>query len=413
MTEQESITQPTPRTTHHAPRITRPQHRRLFLFLTLLLLAILLQVIVLGWRAETVFFVTWLLAALTVQHDGRLSAGVGLGFLATVPLLLLADQKGAAEQTAIYAFYFLAIGVVVQIEEVVLARFGWLDRKLDLAYLWRPVDQALQRAWSAAIGAVGRLQAAADRRELVRLVQILGAAGLATVFLWAVLSGAPASVVAPLLGGAILFPFLVWGVWLILRAMGPAWVLRVLLALALLVVMTFTLAWLYDLGTADRLARMETAYDFVENLDRAQHASPPAEGEAIEARAWAVEGEARRVLYQHPAFAGSSRVAYTVPIGEGYLLAFELSTNPDSWLLPGDGVTFTVYVESDQGTDQVFSTYINPKEEEADRRWHPAAIDLGAYAGQTVTIIFETGTGPAGDYRYDWAGWGTPRLLEP
>ena len=31
----------------------------------------------------------------------------------------------------------------------------------------------------------------------------------------------------------------------------------------------------------------------------------------------------------------------------------------------------------------------------------------------TVTIIFETGAGPAGDYRYDWAGWGAPRLVVP
>ena len=36
-----------------------------------------------------------------------------------------------------------------------------------------------------------------------------------------------------------------------------------------------------------------------------------------------------------------------------------------------------------------------------------------ATAGQTVTIIFETGAGPAGDYGYDWAGWGAPRLLKP
>ena len=68
---------------------------------------------------------------------------------------------------------------------------------------------------------------------------------------------------------------------------------------------------------------------------------------------------------------------------------------------------------SGQGTEQVFSTYIDPKQDEADRRWHPYVIDLSDYAGQVVTIIFETGTGPAGDYRYDWAGWGAPRLLKP
>ena len=41
---------------------------------------------------EPLFFVTWLFLALTVQHDSRLSAVVGLAFLATYPFLLIADQ---------------------------------------------------------------------------------------------------------------------------------------------------------------------------------------------------------------------------------------------------------------------------------------------------------------------------------
>ena len=54
--------------------------------------------------------------------------------------------------------------------------------------------------------------------------------------------------------------------------------------------------------------------------------------------------------------------------------------------------------------------YIDPKRNEDDRRWHPHTIDLSGYAGQTVTITFETGVGPAGDERFDWAGWGAFRL---
>jgi hypothetical protein len=65
------------------------------------------------------------------------------------------------------------------------------------------------------------------------------------------------------------------------------------------------------------------------------------------------------------------------------------------------------------GAQEVFSTYIDPKDEAGGRPWHPHQVDLAAYAGQTVTLIFETGTSPAGDERYDWAGWGEPRLLTP
>jgi hypothetical protein len=94
-------------------------------------------------------------------------------------------------------------------------------------------------------------------------------------------------------------------------------------------------------------------------------------------------------------------------------LAFGVALSPDSWGQPGDGVTFATDVNSDQGTEQIFSAYIDPKQDEAARRWHPYALGLSECAGQMVTLVFETVSGPAGDHRYDWAGWGTPRLLVP
>ena len=388
-------------------------HRKSFLFFTLLALVLLTQIVVLDWGPEAVFFVTWLFLALTVGHDSRISAAVGLAFLATCPFLLIAEKEAVAEQAANYAYFFLAIGVLVQLEELLLERYGWLARKPDFSYLWRPVTQALGRRWSAAVGALGRQLAVAGRAKLVRLVQIVGTAGLAVVFLWTAFSGASPSVVLPLLGGAILFPFLVWGLRLVVRTLGAAWMLRVALALVVLPLAAAEMVWLYDLVSADRLARMETVYDFIEWRGSAHRTSPSPEGETIEARVWTIEEVPRRVLYQHPAFSGASRLAYTVWIGKGYVLAFDAATAPESWSLPGDGVTFAVYVTSNESTQQVFSTYIDPKQDEAARRWHPHTVDLSAYAGQTVTFIFETGTGPAGDCRYDWAGWGKPRLLKP
>ena len=56
---------------------------------------------------------------------------------------------------------------------------------------------------------------------------------------------------------------------------------------------------------------------------------------------------------------------------------------------------------------------INPKQNPADRRWFSQIIDLSDYAGQTLTITFETDSGQMGDNRYDWAGWGSPRLIRP
>jgi hypothetical protein len=152
-----------------------------------------------------------------------------------------------------------------------------------------------------------------------------------------------------------------------------------------------------------------------------------------------INGERKRVLFAHPP--SCIRYPLTLPEGEP-ALAFDVAMSPESWGQEGDGVTFAVYVETEHhlqpetcnsqlttcNSQPVFSTTIDPKQNEADpslrpgsvqatgsgcrRCWHPHTIDLSTYAGQTVTITFATGVGPAGDERYDWAGWGEPRLLK-
>jgi len=384
-----------------------------FLFFTLVTLVLLTQIVILRWGPEAVFFVTWLFLALAVQHDSRISAAVGLAFLATCPFLLIAEKEAVAEQAANYAYFFLAIGVLVQLEDLLLERYGWLERKLDLSFVWQPVDRALRRLWRVALATLRRVGAVADRDELARMLQILGSGGLAAVFLWTAYSRAPIRIVLPLLGGALLFPFVVWSLRSALRALGSFWLLRGVFSLAVLTLAAAMMVWLHGLLTADRLASMQTVYDFVEYRRWAQRTSALPDGETVEAKVWTINNEAKWVLYQHPPYAGASRLAYTVWMNQGYVLVVDLSTAPESWNQPGDGVTFAVYVESEKGTEQLLCTYIDPKRFEADRRWHSYTFDMSSYAGQTVTIIFETGTGPNGDYRYDWAGWGAPRLLAP
>ncbi len=108
-------------------------------FFTLVGLAVLIQVVVLRWGMEAVFFVTWFLLMLGVKHDTRLSPALGLVFLAACPFLLIADKEPAAEQAANYAYFFLAIGVLVQVEEMILERNNRLGWKADISFLWGPV----------------------------------------------------------------------------------------------------------------------------------------------------------------------------------------------------------------------------------------------------------------------------------
>jgi tetratricopeptide (TPR) repeat protein len=153
--------------------------------------------------------------------------------------------------------------------------------------------------------------------------------------------------------------------------------------------------------------REGVVYDFASNL--AEAGVQPSDLDYVRHDDFTIDGDRRRVLLAHP----DSRVSFAVTLGEDAVLAFDIAMAPRSWDRPGDGVTFTVHVESGRDTRQVFSAYIDPKRVSSDQRWQSHAIGLGDYAGQTVHIIFETSGGPVGDYQYDWAGWGEPRLVRP
>jgi hypothetical protein len=128
-----------------------------------------------------------------------------------------------------------------------------------------------------------------------------------------------------------------------------------------------------------------------------------------------VEGIEKRAIFAHP----ESRIIYDVTVHPETMLVFDLALDPSSWDKEGDGVTFTVTLELDpvyptvtEETSVLVTRYIDPKRNSADRRWHSIAVDLAAYGARQATIIFETGSGPAGDSRYDWAVWGAPRLIK-
>jgi hypothetical protein len=386
--------------------------QKTFLFFSLLILVILTQVVVFRWGAETVFFVSWLFLALVVQHDSRFSVVIGLVILAICPFLLIFNQAAAAEQAANYAYFFLAIGVIVQLEELLMERFGWLPHKVDLSYLWRPAIQGFGRLWRATEVALSQIWIPGNRTELTWPLLALGIAALGTAVFLASYRGVQFLVVIPFLVGVALFPFIVWGLHFAIRTLEPTLVMRVVLALVILPLSAMELVWLYNLVRKDVPENMTMAYDFVDHLIDGKRTSPSPDGEDIEMRVWTIGDITQPVLYQHPAFSGASRIVFTVPVVNGEVLAFNVATAPESWSLPGDGVTFAIYAESAEGTRQLFSTYIDPKNNEADRRWFPAAIDLSTYTGMTINLIFETSTGPAGDYRYDWAGWGGLRLMK-
>ena len=76
-----------------------------------------------------------------------------------------------------------------------------------------------------------------------------------------------------------------------------------------------------------------------------------------------------------------------------------------------DGAGFQLEIRSDGKTEKLFSTLLNPRDIPADRAGRPVRVDLSAYAGKEVELLFSTDAGPLGANAYDWAGWAKARFV--
>ncbi|MFH0815008.1 MAG: hypothetical protein V1902_02970 [Candidatus Falkowbacteria bacterium] len=88
-------------------------------YLKFVLLAIILTFAITK-GANVVELLIWIYAfrAIFVGIDSRISAGIALALLATCPILLILKKNAIAEQSAVFAYYFLVIVVITQIIEL-------------------------------------------------------------------------------------------------------------------------------------------------------------------------------------------------------------------------------------------------------------------------------------------------------
>lgn len=123
-----------------------------------------------------------------------------------------------------------------------------------------------------------------------------------------------------------------------------------------------------------------------------------------------IDGEPRRVLFQHP----SSSLTFKVNVPPGAQLQFSPALAPEIWWQDlQDGVEFNVYLRDEFRIERLFSKLISPNIKSAQQHWINAKIDLSRWANTTVEIIFETTPGVNGNSAFDWGGWGEPRLTVP
>lgn len=124
----------------------------------------------------------------------------------------------------------------------------------------------------------------------------------------------------------------------------------------------------------------------------------------------ALNGETKPAIYTVP----TSRITYKVRIPDDAWLRVSVGTKPESWTQEGDGVLFRVGVSDGRSYDPLFTQHVNPFANEGDRKWIQVWVDLSAYAGEQVDLIFNTNTSAEGkgdDPRNDHALWGAPEIV--
>jgi hypothetical protein len=153
--------------------------------------------------------------------------------------------------------------------------------------------------------------------------------------------------------------------------------------------------------------------DLVQQFDTAEKRSNLPMHEAFNVYDVTVNGETKRGIMAHP----TSRIIWKVTVPNRAWLRTSICLDPRVWDQEGDGVLFRVGVSDGRAYEELVNQYLNPYAVHGDRRWVPVSVDLSAYGGREVSVIFNTNSslpGKGDDSRHDWAVWGAPAIyLQP
>jgi hypothetical protein len=122
-----------------------------------------------------------------------------------------------------------------------------------------------------------------------------------------------------------------------------------------------------------------------------------------------IDNQTKRAIYMHP----TSRLIWHVNVPNDGWLRTSLALKPEAWTQEGDGVLFRIGVSDGRKYDELLNQHVNPFGVQGDRRWIPVIVDLSAYGGESVDIIFNTNSslpGKGNDERADFSVWGDPQI---
>lgn len=126
-----------------------------------------------------------------------------------------------------------------------------------------------------------------------------------------------------------------------------------------------------------------------------------------------VGGVTRPALFTHAA----SRIEFKKqPIPDNGRLRAWIAIREEAWTQDtSDGVLFRFGVSDGPDYTELLNQHVDPRHNANDRGWLPVDIDLTAYAGQEVNLVFATNTSlpRQGDNgNYDYALWAEPAVID-
>ena len=176
---------------------------------------------------------------------------------------------------------------------------------------------------------------------------------------------------------------------------------RAVLTAIVVVVLVIAGWWLFKRGNRG------PSVDLLTTFAEAEKRPAGSVAEVIEAD---LNGDRKRAIYTVP----PTRLIWKAHVPDDGWLKVDLGMKPEVWEKEGNGVWFYVGVSDGHSYEQLFSQHVDPFTNKGDRRWVPVFVDLSAYAGEDVQIIFNTRTSEEKtpeDPRNDMALWGAPEIV--
>ena len=123
-----------------------------------------------------------------------------------------------------------------------------------------------------------------------------------------------------------------------------------------------------------------------------------------------LNGETKHAIFTE----APTRMIWKVKIPDDGWIKASLGLKPEAWEKDGDGVFFRIGISDGRTFEDILTLNVDPFHNKADRRWIPINVDVSAYAGEEVEVIFNTNVSVPGkpdDARNDTALFATPEIV--